>query len=42
MVMLRGTGRGGPQSLPALDVFGDRLSSMADGADHGKGSGRLE
>ena len=42
MVLLRGTGRGGPQSLPALDVFGDLLSSMADGADHGRGSGRLE
>ncbi len=42
MVSRRGTGRGGPQSLPASDVFGDLLSSVADGADHGRGSGRLE
>ena len=42
MVSRRGTGRGGPQSLPAPNVFEDLWSSMAEGADHGRGSGRLE
>ena len=42
MVMLRGTGRGGPQSLPGLERLQGRLPGRPTGPDHGRGLAQVQ